>query len=176
MKNNFKYIIFSTIICASLCLVYISFIRNDKNSYTPHPLTFTVTAENTFSTLLYVSIDEKAILSANTKYPQIDIFSDIPDKFRYYCNLSFTLYLTEDEIKNDPFIYITYYKTKTGIRISLRDLCNGNYGRTDVSFGNVIENKLACAVSFEDKPIIWSSTSTSLPPKNFPVRIYPVSP
>ncbi len=176
MKNIYKYIIFLTVICVSLILVYIFFIRNDKKEIDPPPLTFSVTVENDYSTLLCVLIDEKVLLTANTTNPHIDIFSDIPDKYRYYCDLSFTLYLTAEEAKKDQFVYIIDYKTKIGIRISLRDLSSDNYGRTDVSFGNVIEKKLASAVSFENKSIIWSSTSPSLPPENFPVRIYPVSP
>lgn len=173
MRHIYKCILICVILCAIVHVLY--FFRICQTKYeNKQPQTFCVSFGVGKSNLVSVQVDEKILMCANVTQPNIDIFSDIPDKFRYYSQLSFTICPNSEEIAQDSFVYILDYKTKKGVKISLRDLSCGNYGMVYVSFGEEAKNQIYTGVSFENKSMIWFNDGDSN--EDFPVRIFSVAP
>lgn len=130
----------------------------EEKSIDKGTIQFTLIAND--PTLFHIKIGDKSLLSAHTTNQYVDIFGEREDKARFYTHMVLDLPAALLQANHNEFIYFEDYKTKHGVKLSVRDLLTRNTGRIDISFGNRRASGYHTAVSFVNIPAIWAENDS----------------
>jgi hypothetical protein len=111
--------------------------------------------------LIFISLDDNLLVSANIIPHNKDILGDNENKYLYYTALACKIDSRDLNENIKQYIFIENFSTKRKIKINLKDFFDGDFDKIFIAFGDGISSDQHIFVYSENHKVFWSSDDTS---------------